>query len=77
VILAALWRKALPWVLLAATVLAFMAGMRKMGSRLADAEARLEVQRRVGAQQEDMLDAAADAPLTRDGLTGRLRDGTF
>lgn len=76
-ILASLWRRALPWLALAAGTFLFILGARRTGEKAGRAAERLESLERTNDANRRMLEAGADRPRDRDDLTDRMRDGRF
>ncbi len=76
-ILTPLWRRALPWLTLAAAILLFILGARRSGLKAGRAAERLEAREKNHAIHRQMLDAASRRPHDRDALAERLRDGRF
>ncbi|WP_347267880.1 hypothetical protein [Paracoccus sp. (in: a-proteobacteria)] len=76
-ILTPLWRRALPWLTLAAAILLFILGARRSGEKAGRAAERFEARERNHAIHRQMLDAASRRPHDRDALAERLRDGRF
>lgn len=76
-VLTPLWRRALPWLALAAAIFLFLLNLRHGGERAGRAAERLAVRERNDAIHRQMLDAASRRPHDRDALAGRLRDGQF
>lgn len=76
-VLAPLWRRALPWLALAAAILLFILGARRTGEKAGRAAARLATRERNDAIHRQMLDAASRRPHDRDALADRLREGRF
>lgn len=76
-LLAALWRRALPWLAGAAAILMFIIGARRTGEKAGRAAERLESLERTNDANRRMLEAGADRPRDRDDLADRLRDGRF
>ena len=72
-----LWRRALPWLTLAAAILLFILGARRSGEKAGRAAERFEARERNHAIHRQMLDAASRRPHDRDALAERLRDGRF
>ncbi|MGN7871173.1 hypothetical protein [Paracoccus sp. 22332] len=75
--LASLWRRAVPWLALAAAILLFTLGARRTGEKAGRAAERLENLERTNDALRHMLEAGADRPRDRDDLAERLRDGKF
>jgi hypothetical protein len=75
--IAALWRRALPWPALAAAILLFTLGARRSGETAGRAAERLQQIERTNDALRRMLEAGADRPRDRDDLAERLRDGRF
>lgn len=75
--LSALWRRALPWLALAAAILLFTLGARRSGEAAGLAAERLQQIERTNDALRHMLEAGADRPRDRDDLAERLRDGRF
>lgn len=76
-ILTPLWRRALPWLTLAAAILLFILGARCSGEKAGRAAERLATRERNHAIHRQMLDAASRRPHDRDALADRLRNGRF
>lgn len=76
-VLAGAWRRALPWLALAGTILLFIIGARRTGEKAGRAAERLEQKERTNDAQRRMLEAGADRPRDRDDLVDRLRKGGF
>lgn len=76
-LLASLWRRALPWLAVAAAILLFIIGARRTGEKAGRAAERLESLERTNDAHRRMLEAGADRPRDRDDLADRLRDGRF
>ncbi|WCR18663.1 hypothetical protein [Paracoccus alcaliphilus] len=76
-VLASLWRRALPWLTLAAAILLFILGTRRTGEKAGRAAERLENLERTNHARQRMLEAGADRPRDRDDLLERLREGGF
>ncbi|MDR0807764.1 MAG: hypothetical protein LBE86_01310 [Gemmobacter sp.] len=76
-VLASLWRRALPWLALAAAILLFILGARRTGEKVGRAAERLENIERTNDALRRMLEAGADRPRDRDDLVQRLREGGF
>lgn len=76
-LLASLWRRALPWLALAAAILLFISGARRSGEKLGRVSERLETTERSNDALRQMLEAGADRPRDRDDLVRRLREGGF
>lgn len=74
---AALWRRALPWLALVAAILLFTLGARRSGEEAGRAAERLQNTERTNDALRRMLEAGADRPRDRDDLAQRLRDGRF
>lgn len=72
-----LWRRALPWLALAAAILLFTIGARRSGETAGRAAERLQNTERTNYALRRMLEAGADRPRDRDDLAERLRDGRF
>ncbi|KRW98073.1 hypothetical protein AQY21_00050 [Paracoccus sp. MKU1] len=72
-----MWRRALPWLALAAAMLLFILGARRTGEKAGRAAARLESTERTNDALRRMLEAGADRPRDRDDLVERLRKGDF
>lgn len=72
-----LWRRALPWLTLAAAILLFILGARRSGEKAGRAAERFEARERNHAIHRKMLNAASRRPHDRDALAERLRDGRF
>ena len=76
-LLASLWRRALPWLALAAAILLFMFGVRRSGEKVGRVSERLETTERSNSALRQMLEAGVDRPRDRDDLVRRLREGGF
>lgn len=76
-VLAAFWRRALPWLALAAAILLFILGARRTGEKAGRAAERLEHTERTNDALRRMLESGADRPRDRDDLVDRMRDGDF
>ncbi|MDO5704249.1 MAG: hypothetical protein Q4G49_04130 [Paracoccus sp. (in: a-proteobacteria)] len=76
-VLASLWRRALPWLALAAAIVLFILGARRTGEKAGRAAERLENTERTNDALRRMLEAGADRPRDRDDLLKRLREGGF
>lgn len=76
-VLTPLWRRALPWLALAAAIFLFIVGARRSGEKAGRAAERLAARERNDAIHRQMLDAASRRPHDRDALADRLRDGRF
>lgn len=76
-VLAPLWRRAVPWLALAAAILLFILGARRTGEKAGRAAERLETRERNDAIHRQMLDAASRRPHDRTALADRLREGRF
>lgn len=76
-VLATLWRRALPWLALAAAILLFILGARRTGEKAGRAAERIDNMERTNDAQRRMLEAGADRPRNRDDLVDRLREGGF
>ena len=76
-VLTPLWRRALPWLALAAAILLFLLNLRRAGEKAGRAAERLAVRERNDAIHRQMLDAASRRPHDRDALADRLRNGRF
>ena len=76
-VLASLWRRALPWLALAAAILLFILGARRTGEQAGRAAERFEITERTNDALRRMLEAGADRPRDRDDLVERLREGGF
>ncbi|MDO5757291.1 MAG: hypothetical protein Q4P24_07215 [Rhodobacterales bacterium] len=76
-IIASLWRRALPWLALAAAILLFILGARRSGEKAGRAVERLQNTERTNDARQRMLEAGADRPRDRDDLVERLRKGGF
>ncbi|MFT3690852.1 hypothetical protein [Paenirhodobacter sp.] len=76
-VLVSLWRRALPWLALAAAILLFILGARRTGEKAGRAAERLETLERTNDANRRMLEAGADRPRDRDDLVERLRKGGF
>jgi len=76
-VLTALWRRALPWLALAAAIILFTLGARRSGETTGRAAERLRQIERTNDALRRMLEAGADRPGDRDDLAERLRDGRF
>ncbi len=76
-VLAPLWRRALPWLALAAAILLFILGARRTGEKAGRAAERLATREKNDAIHRQMLDAASHRPHDRDALADRLREGRF
>lgn len=76
-VLASLWRRALPWLALAAAILLFIFGARRTGEKAGRAAERLENTERTNDALRRMLEAGADRPRGRDDIVERLREGGF
>lgn len=76
-IVAPLWRRALPWLALAAAILLFMLGARRSGETAGRAAERLENLERTNDARQRMLEAGADRPRDLDDLLDRLHEGRF
>ncbi|MBD9529111.1 hypothetical protein [Paracoccus sp. PAR01] len=77
VLLASLWRRALPWLALATAILLFMFSARRSGERAGRLSERIETTERSNDALRQMLEAGADRPRDRDDLVRRLREGGF
>jgi hypothetical protein len=75
--LTAMWRRALPWLALVATIALFILGARRAGETAGRAAERLENLERTNDAHRRMLEAGADRPRDRDDLVERLRKGDF
>lgn len=75
--LSALWRRAPPWLTLAAAIFLFTLGARRSGETAGRAAERLQHKERTSDALRQMLEAGADRPRDRDDLADRLRDGKF
>lgn len=75
--LTAMWRRALPWLVLAAAILLFILGARRTGEKAGRAAERLENLGRTNDAHRRMLEAGADRPRDRADLVERLRKGDF
>lgn len=71
------WRRALPWLALAAAIALFLLNARRAGEKTGRVAERLQQTERTNDALRRMLDASADRPRDRDDLTQRLRDGRF
>ena len=76
-LLASLWRRALPWLALAAAILLVILGARRTGEQAGRTAERLENTERTNDALRRMLEAGADRPRDRDDLVERLREGGF
>lgn len=76
-VLASLWRRALPWLTLAAAITLFILGARRTGEKAGRAAERLQNTERTNDALRRMLEAGADRPRDRDDLVQRLREGGF
>lgn len=76
-IFAPLWRRALPWLALAAAILLFMLGARRSGETAGRAAERLENLERTNDARQRLLEAGADRPRDLDDLLDRLHEGRF
>jgi hypothetical protein len=73
-----LLRPALPWLALAALILALLGGIYLAGMRRAEERAEAARQRaQIETLQKERDGAEAAADARRDGAAGRLRDGRF
>lgn len=72
-----LWRRALPWLALAAAMVLFTLGARRAGERAARTAERLQRSERTSHVRQKMLEAGADRPRDRADLAERLRKGGF
>ena len=75
--LTALWRRALPWLALAAAIILFTLGARRSGETAGRAAERLQNTERTNDALRHMLEAGADRPRDRNDLADRLRQGRF
>lgn len=75
--LAPLWRRARPWLALAAAILLFTIGARRSGEKVGRVAERLQNLERTNDVHRRMLEAGADRPRDRDDLVDRLREGRF
>ena len=75
--LGGLWRRALPWLALAAAILLFTISARRSGEKAGRAALRLDQAERTSHARQKMLEAAADRPRGRTDLVERLRRGRF
>ncbi|WP_347268120.1 hypothetical protein [Paracoccus sp. (in: a-proteobacteria)] len=75
--LAALRRRALPWLVLAAAILLFILGARRSGEKAGRAAERFHARERNDAIHRQMLDAASRRPHDRNALAQRLRQDRF
>lgn len=76
-VLAALWRRALPWLALATAILLFIINARRAGEKAGRAAERLQHTERTNNALRRMLEAGADRPRDRDDLVERLREDRF
>lgn len=70
-------RAALPYGVLALTVLLFLLSIRRAGERAGRLAESLETMENANDVQRQMLDAAARRPRDRSDLADRLRNGRF
>lgn len=75
--LGGLWRRALPWLALAAAIFLFTIGARRNGEKVGRAAERLQQAERTSHARQKMLEAAVDRPRDRADLVERLRKGRF
>ena len=70
-------RKALGFLLTAATIALFLLNLRRAGERAGRLAERLSTSERTHEIQRQMLDAASRRPADRDALADRMRNGRF
>lgn len=70
-------RRLTAYALTALTIALFILNLRRAGERAGRAAKRLENLERSNAVQQEMLEAAARRPRSRDDLVERLREGGF